>query len=108
MKTETIRDIEASIEKGYKLAEMNTFKFLLRNYWDIRHNNKNYRNSEDCVKYGIDGYSEGLQDGYYKAARTVFFELIWDNEIHPLNGMKAFCILVNAVGKEYGFLKEGE
>lgn len=104
MIAETIRDIEASIEKAYKDAEMDVVKWLLRNYWNIRNENIDYRNSED----GVNDYSEGLQDGYYKAAREVFFELILDSDVHPIDGMKMFVALENAVGKEYGFLKEGE
>lgn len=108
MIAETIRDIEASIEKAYKDAEVDAVKWLLRNYWKIRNENIDYRNSEDCAKYGVNDYSEGLQDGYYKAAREVFFELLLDSDIHPCDGMKMFVALENSVGKEYGFLKEGE
>ena len=96
MKTETIRDIEASIEKGYKDAEMHVIKGVIFNYWNVI-------KSPHCNKTMRD-YADGLHD----AALTMFLYLIWDGEEDYHGGVMQFSELVNSVGKEYGFLKEGK
>lgn len=73
-------------------------KELIIQYW--RHRTDPDK-STDRVHYIC-----GLEDGYYQAARDVFDELIWKE--HGRNGRGEFCRIVDQIGKEYGFLKEGE